>query len=204
LAERQLPRKRQLEIELSKLKILETPNLRLEQYPVSPEAAAELLYMAGFEHDDLEGQIIDLGTGTGRLAVGAALMSRADVIGVDVDARALELARQNAKTACVKVEWVQSTIDKIDGTYDTVIMNPPYGTRTLHADTRFLDKAFQLAPVVYSIHKASTRTFLARYVHKSDRRIAEARSMSMKIAHLYSFHTRRWKSVEVDIFRIVG
>jgi len=138
------------------------------------------------------------------LAVGAALMSRADVIGVDVDARALELARQNAKTACVKVEWVQSTIDKIDGTYDTVIMNPPYGTRTLHADTRFLDKAFQLAPVVYSIHKASTRTFLARYVHKSDRRIAEARSMSMKIAHLYSFHTRRWKSVEVDIFRIVG
>jgi len=204
LAEKQLPRKRQLEIELSKLKILETPNLRLEQYPVSPEAAAELLYMAGFEHDDLEGQIIDLGTGTGRLAVGAALMSRADVIGVDVDARALELARQNAKTACVKVEWVQSTIDKIDGTYDTVIMNPPYGTRTLHADTRFLDKAFQLAPVVYSIHKASTRTFLARYVHKSDRRIAEARSMSMKIAHLYSFHTRRWKSVEVDIFRIVG
>ena len=131
-------------------------------------------------------------------------MGSVQIVGVDVDPRALELARENAKTACVKVEWVQSTIDKIDGTYDTVIMNPPYGTRTLHADTRFLDKAFQLAPVVYSIHKASTRTFLARYVHKSDRRIAEARSMSMKIAHLYNFHTRRWKSVEVDLFRIVG
>ena len=203
LAEKQLPSKRQLEIILSKLKILETPKLRLEQYPVSAEAAAELLYMAGFEHDDLEGRIIDLGTGTGRLAIGAALMSRAHVVGVDVDARALELARENAKTAGVKVEWVQSTIDELDGTYDTVIMNPPYGTRTVHADTRFLDKAFQLAPVTYSIHKASTRTFLARYVHKSNRRIAETRTMSLKIPHLYTFHTRRWKSIEVDLCRIV-
>ena len=203
LVDKQLPSKRQLEIILSKLKILETPTLRLEQYPVSPEAAAELLYMAGFEHDDLEGRIIDLGTGTGRLAIGAALMGSAQIVGVDVDPRALELARENAKTAGVKVEWVQSTIDNIDGTYDTVIMNPPYGTRTIHADTRFVDKAFQLAPITYSIHKASTRTFLARYVHKSNRRIAEARTMSLKIPHLYSFHTRRWKSIEVDLCRIV-
>ena len=203
MAEKRLPSKRQLEIVLSKLKILETPTLRLEQYPVSAEAAAELLYMAGFEHDDLEGRIIDLGTGTGRLAIGASLMGSAHVVGVDVDARALELARENAKSAGVKVKWVQSTIDKLDGTYDTVIMNPPYGTRTIHADTRFLDKAFQIASITYSIHKASTRTFLDRYVNKSRRRIAETRSMSMKIPHLFSFHARRWKSIEVDLCRIV-
>src|SRR5207247_10954812 len=116
LAEKQLPSKRQLEIILSKLKILETPKLRLEQYPVSAEAAAELLYMAGFEHDDLEGRIIDLGTGTGRLAIGAALMSAAQAIGVDVDGRALQLGTQNAKTAGVKVKWVQSTINEPDET----------------------------------------------------------------------------------------
>src|SRR5207247_4042607 len=96
LAEKRLPSKRQLEIILSKLKILETPTLRLEQYPVSPEAAAELLYMAGFEHDDLEGRIIDLGTGTGRLAIGVALMGSAQIVGVDVDPGAIKLARQDA------------------------------------------------------------------------------------------------------------
>src|SRR5438046_10676842 len=117
--------KRQLEILLGKLKILDKPNLELEQYPVSAEAASELLYMAGFEHDDLEGRIIDLGTGTGRLAIGAALMSQANIIGVDVDVRALELARENAKTAGVKVEWVKLTIDNIDGTYAMVIINTP-------------------------------------------------------------------------------
>src|SRR5207249_4590335 len=84
LADKQLSSKRQLEIRLSKLKILDTPKLRLEQYPVSSETADELLYMAGFEHNDLEGRIIDLGTGTGRLAIGAALMSPAHVVGVDV------------------------------------------------------------------------------------------------------------------------
>ena len=68
--------KRQLEIRLGKLKILESPRLKLEQYPVSPEVAAELLYMAGFEHDDLHGKkIAELGTGTGRLAIGAAPVS---------------------------------------------------------------------------------------------------------------------------------
>src|SRR5439155_19561393 len=119
LVDKQLPSKRQLEIILSKLKILETPTLRLEQYPASPEAAAELLYMAGFEHDDLEGRIIDLGTGTGRLAIGVALMSPAHVVGVDVDARALELARENAKTAGVIVECVHSDIEKFNGRFDT-------------------------------------------------------------------------------------
>jgi putative methylase len=204
LADNPRPSKRQLEIQLAKLKTLETPNLRLEQYPVSPEAAAELLYMAGFEHDDLKGRVIDLGTGTGRLAIGAALMGAKQVVGIDVDSRALELARRNAETVGIQVEWVESDIDHVDGMFDTVIMNPPYGTRNVHADTRFLDKAFQIARVTYSIHKSSTREFLIKYVQKSKRRIDEARSLKMKIPHLFDFHNRKWSSVEVDICRVLG
>ena len=98
MADKTRPSKRQLEIQLGKLRILEKPNLKLEQYPVSSEAASELLYMAGFEHNDLDGRIIDLGTGTGRLAIGAALMVAKGVVGVDVDERALTLANQNADT----------------------------------------------------------------------------------------------------------
>jgi putative methylase len=204
LADKTRPSKRQLEIQLAKLKTLETPTLKLEQYPVSPEAAAELLYMAGFEHDDLKGHIIDLGTGTGRLAIGAALMGSKHAVGVDVDPEGLALARQNAKTAGVEVEWVESDIDKLSGSYDTVIMNPPYGTRTVHADTRFLDKAFQLAPLTYSIHKSSTREYLVEYIQGSNRRIDKARSLRMKIPHLFNFHSRKWSDVEVDLFRILS
>jgi len=194
--------KRQLEIQLGKLKFLEKPNLKLEQYPVAAEVASELLYLAGFEHSDLNGRVIDLGTGTGRLAIGAALMGAEAPVGVDMDERSLDLARENAETAGVEVEWVQSDIDKVNGRFDAVIMNPPYGTRTSHADTRFLEKAFQLAPVAYSIHKSATRDFLAQFVKKSNRQVDQVRSMRMEIPHLFEFHEKKREKVEVDLYRI--
>ena len=191
-------------MQLAKLKILENPSLRLEQYPVSPRVAAELLYMAGFEHDDLQGRTVDLGTGTGRLAIGAALMGCTRVTGVDVDSRALALAHENAKMARVDVEWVQSQVEELGGSYDVVLMNPPYGTRKVHADLRFLDKSFQLAPVTYTIHKSSTRNFLSNHVKKTGGKIDEARSMTLEIPHLFSFHRKSSENVEVDILRIVA
>ena len=194
--------KRQLEIQLGKLKILEKPNLKLEQYPVSSGVASELLYMADFEHDDLDGRVIDLGTGTGRLAIGAALMGAKEIVGVDVDEQALAVAKENAETVEVEVGWVQSDIEKIKGKFDSVIMNPPYGTRTSHADTRFLEKAFQLAPIIYSIHKSATREYLVEFVTKSGRQVDQVRSMRMEIPHLFEFHEKKRTMVEVDLYRI--
>jgi putative methylase len=201
-ADKTKPSKRQLEIQLARLKILEKPSLKLEQYPVSSEAASELLYLAGFEHNDLDGRVIDLGTGTGRLAIGAALMGAGKVVGVDTDKRAIALARENGETAKVRVEWVESDIEKVSGRFDTVIMNPPYGTRTSHADTEFLKKAIELAPVAYSIHKSSTRDFLLQFMTKLGAQVDQVRSMRMDIPHLFEFHEKKRATVEVDLYRI--
>ena len=160
--------------------------------------------MAGFEHTDLRGGTIDLGTGTGRLAIGAAMVGSSNVVGVDVDERAITLARENALSAGVKIDWVISDIAKIAGKYDTVIMNPPYGTRSPHLDVRFLKRAFTLAPVIYSIHKSSTRDFIQRIIAKKDRTIDELRSMALDIPHLFPFHNRKWESVDVDLYRILS
>ena len=196
--------KRQLEIQLGKLKILQTPQLRLEQYPVSAKVAAELLHMAGFEHHDLQGETIDLGTGTGRLAIGAATMGSKQVVGVDIDERSIALARENAIAAGVRVEWVVSDIKEVVGAYNTVIMNPPYGTRSSHADVQFLERAFELAPVSYSIHKSSTREFLRRVIERKNRRTDAVRSMSLDIPHLFPFHQKKWEKVDVDLYRIMS
>jgi putative methylase len=204
LVEERTVSKRQLEIQLGKLRILQTPQLRLEQYPVSAKVAAELLYMAGFEHHDLQGETIDLGTGTGRLAIGAAMMGSRRVVGVDQDERSIVLARENAVAAGVKVEWIVSNIKEVAGRYDTVIMNPPYGTRAPHLDVRFLERAFELAPVSYSIHKSSTREFLRRFIGMKNRKVDAVRSMSLDIPHLFPFHNKKWKNVEVDLYRILS
>lgn len=195
--------KRQLEVKLGKLKTLESPQLRLEQYPVSPEVAAELLYMAGFEHDDIHGkEIVELGTGTGRLAIGAALMGARSVLGVDVDERTLILARENAAGLGAVLDWATQDIEDVKGKFDTVLMNPPYGTRLRHHDINFLLKAFQLAPVTYSIHKSSTRDYLSGFVKKQGRIVDEIRSMRMAIPNLFSFHKKKWAGIEVDVYRI--
>jgi predicted RNA methylase len=202
MADRKHLSKRQLEAQLSKLKVLEKPNIKLEQYPISSLVASELLYMASFEQNDLEGRVVDLGTGTGRLAIGAALLGADETVGVDVDERALAIARENAETVEARVEWVHSDIEKIDGKFDAVIMNPPYGTRTAHADTRFLEKAFQLAPVIYSIHKSATREYLIQFLIRSGWHADQVRSMRIEIPHLFEFHEKKKGIVEVDLYRI--
>lgn len=46
---------------------------------------------------------------------------------------------------------------------DTVIMNPPFGTKIKGADMQFLRAACSLGPQqIYSLHKSSTRT----HIHK--------------------------------------
>jgi putative methylase len=204
LAEERTISKRQLEIQLGKLRILQTPQLQLEQYPVSAKVAAELLHMAGFEHHDLHGEIIDLGTGTGRLAIGAAMMGSMRVVGVDIDEKSIALAKENALAAGVQVKWVVSDIKEVVGRYDSVLMNPPYGTRSPHLDVEFLERAFELAPVLYSIHKSSTRDFLRRAIERRNRRIDAVRSMSLEIPHLFPFHQKKWENVEVDLYRILS
>lgn len=194
--------KRQLEVQLGQLQTLPDPQLKLEQYPVSPEVASELLFMAGFEHNDLQDRIVDLGTGTGHLAIGASLMGANHVLGVDIDPRAISVAARNARKATTNVDWLVSSIDAVRGPFDTAVMNPPYGTRVPHGDTMFLGRALELAPVVYSIHKAAARPFLLRLAKKKGWRVDTVRSMRMKIPHLFEFHTKKWKAVTVDLYRV--
>ena len=160
--------------------------------------------MAGFERDDLQGATVDLGTGTGRLAIGAALMGARKVVGVDLDEGAIALARENEVAAGVQVQWVVSAIVDVEGRYDAVIMNPPYGTRTPHLDVKFLDRAFELAPIVYSIHKSSTRDYLKQAITSRNREIDEIRGMDLDIPHIFPFHHKKRKSVQVDLYRITS
>lgn len=197
--------KRQLEINLSKLKIREDPDLSLEQYPVSPEVGAELLFMAGFEHGDIIGRnVLDLGSGTGRLAIGAGLLGAKEIVGVDVDPISISLARQNARKSRVQVKWILGEVNTVQGKFDTVVMNPPYGTRKEHADIKFLEKSFRVADIVYSIHKSSTRTYLRELIARHGKHVDEIRSTEMILPHLFEFHHKKWKSISVDLYRIIG
>ena len=56
-----------------------------------------MLYIATYANSDIIGKsVLDLGCGTGRLALGAAFLGADSVVGVDVDRLAIKTARENA------------------------------------------------------------------------------------------------------------
>jgi len=202
-SKRMLLRKRDLTIQLQSIQTHPQPKVRLEQYTVPADLAAEILFQACYVHDDIERKsIIDLGTGTGRFAIGTALLGADYVIGVDSDEPALKIAQANARRLKLKIDWVLGEIDPLRGLVDTVVMNPPFGTKEEHADTRFLKVALRLASVVYSIHKTSTRGFLVRWLDRHKTHPEVIISDKLEIAHQFQFHRKRRQYVDVDVYRI--
>src|SRR3989344_6126679 len=58
--------------------------------------------------------------------------------------------------------FINSDVKEFDKKVDTVIQNPPYGTKDKHADREFLVKAFQISNKIYSMHKLSTSSFVEK------------------------------------------
>ena len=77
--------------------------------------------------------ILDIGTGSGCIAISLAkLLKNSVVTAVDVSEKALEVAKKNAKTNDVDVNFIKDDIlnpkkpELIDNQYDIIVSNPPY------------------------------------------------------------------------------
>jgi putative methylase len=225
--QKRLARKLDLEILLSQAKPHPTPSPDLEQYTIPPDVAATMLYTAAYASDDVVGKkVLDLGCGTGRLALGAAFLGAKDVIGVDIDKTAVKAAVDNSIRAGLKerVQWVVADIDVIHGSFDTVLQNPPFGVQKRGADRKFLKRALELGKVVYSLHKSSqedrtfvrklkagrnavpviSSAFLEKFIEKNGGRIRAVYALVMTVPHMFSFHTERKHEFVVDLYVIEG
>jgi len=161
------------------------------------------LLLAATVYRDISGKLVlDLGTGTGRLAIGAALLGARRTIGIDIDPVAIAIARENSAVANVDVEWVVGDLDAIRAGFDTVVMNPPFGTKRRHVDKIFLRKAVSVAPVVYSIHKSATREHILGYLERFGCRVSSIHEYMLDIPRMFERHQKRIHSVKVDCYRI--
>jgi release factor glutamine methyltransferase len=73
-------------------------------------------------------RVVDIGTGSGAIALALA-DERPDlrVMGTDVSADALAVARANARRLGLEVEWLQGDLlEPVPGPVDAVVANPPY------------------------------------------------------------------------------
>lgn len=197
---------KQLEMTLQRVRGFSRPQAALEQYQTPAPIAARLLYHALMK-GDIEGKrVCDLGCGTGVLAIGAALLGADTVVGVDIDERALALARENAALLDAEVTFLAADLQeggcqKRIGACDTVIMNPPFGAQKAHADRPFIDCALAVAGVTYSIFNAGSIPFLVAYTAQKAE-ITEKIGGAFPIKRTFAFHTRDVQVIEVEILRL--
>ncbi|AFL94939.1 hypothetical protein CL1_0734 [Thermococcus cleftensis] len=190
---------------LSRLRGFPEPKPELEQYRTPGNVAAELLWLA-YSLGDIGGKIIaDLGAGTGVLSVGACILGAGKVYAVEVDEKALGVARENASSLGVEdcIEFVHSDVSKFSRRVDAVVMNPPFGSQRKHADRPFLLKAFELSDVVYSIHlaKPEVRRFIEAFVKGAGFRTTHRIPLPFEIPAQFFFHRKRLERILVDIYR---
>jgi len=193
---------------LSKVNEHPEPKVSLEQYTLVSEEVSDLLWTIETVFGDISRKVlVDLGCGTGRLAIGSALLGASYVIGVDIDEVALRVAANSAKKLGVedRTSWILGSVKNLNLRADVVIQNPPYGVKREGADRPFLEAALRIAPIVYSLHKSGQRNrrFLKRFIKDLDGVIDRIIPLKVTIKPIFKFHTKRSYKVDVDLYRII-
>jgi putative methylase len=224
-AQKRLIRKLELELFLSQIKAHPSPNVNLEQYTLSESAAANMLYVAYVQSGIVGKRVLDLGCGTGRLAIGAAFLGAESVVGVDIDKKAIEVAKENSVNVGLQYcfDWVVADIATITGKFDTVLQNPPFGVQKRTADRRFLEKALEVANSVYSLHNhpvtdkrlvSSLKTgggqpiqieanpFIKRFVEERGGRVVSVYALCLAIPKMFDFHNKGRREIAIDLYVI--
>lgn len=204
---------KKLEEYLQSVDTFEKPKVLLEQYITPSHIASNFLFTVQNNYDDLDGKLVaDLGCGTGMLSVGSAILGGAHVVGFEIDAEALMVAKNNVDEMEVpNVDFIQCDVIEglaVEGSlwhkaFDTVLMNPPFGTKkNAGMDMKFLKVALQLSRnVVYALHKTSTREFIKKKTKElrvEGKVIAELR---YNLECSYKFHKKSSVDIKVDVWR---
>ncbi|MEM3700432.1 MAG: METTL5 family protein [Candidatus Bathyarchaeia archaeon] len=224
--QKRLVRKLDLELFLSQITPPPTPKPSLEQYTIPADVAATMLYMAAYTYNDIINKtVLDLGCGTGRLALGAAFLGAKHVVGVDIDKSAVKMAFENSLKTNLKgkVEWIVGDIDVMHGKFDTVLQNPPFGVQKPKADRKFLKKALETGKVVYSLHKspykdkafvkklkarkngiilAAPSPFFEKFIETHGGKIRAVYVTVMTIPHIFPFHTKKKHEFVAELYVI--
>uniref|UniRef100_A0A8B9T6G5 Methyltransferase-like protein 5 n=3 Tax=Anatidae TaxID=8830 RepID=A0A8B9T6G5_ANAPL len=202
---------KELESCLQQVDTFESPKLLLEQYPTRPHIAACMLYTIHNTFDDIENKTIaDLGCGCGMLSIGSAMLGAGFCVGFDIDAEALEIFNSNLEDfELTNVDFIQCDVcslsDSMSETFDTVIMNPPFGTKhNKGMDMIFLKTALQMAKTaVYSLHKTSTRQHIQKKADEWEVKMEVIAELRYDLPASYKFHKKKSVDIEVDFIRFL-
>ena len=98
--------------------------------------------------------------------------------------------------------WSLIQSSQSDERHQLVLENPPFGTKTKHIDKLFLEKAFKVGKVVWSMHKLSTKIFVEAISKDYGFRITDVYKYDFPIKAVFKFHEKPVKAIAVALWRM--
>jgi putative methylase len=198
-------KKKELEIMLQKVPLFENPIPHLEQYITPASIVADILFLAS-QFNDIEDKIVvDLGCGTGIFSFGASFVNAKEVFGIDIDENSIKTAKRYAKEIDQDITFLKQDISDVFIKCDTVIMNPPFGAQksSKRADRKFIEKAFEIAKVAYSLHLSDTIPFIEKMILSLNGEIKFYKDYIFPIRYTFDFHCKKSINYNVTLIRIL-
>ncbi len=196
--------KKDLEVLLSKLKQIDSPNIFLEQYPTPSNIAAEILWTA-FMQGDIKNKIIaDLGCGNGILGIGCLLLGAKKVFFLDNDSQSILITKKNILDLNLKnYILLHKDIKDFNEKVDLVIQNPPFGIQKEHADRIFLIKAMENSKKIYYFHKIESKSFIENLASNYNFNLNQIVNFKFPLKKTQDFHSKKVHTVEVSCFFLI-
>jgi len=200
-------KKKELEKIVGSIPDFSNPRVELEQYASPPHLVSRLIWVAAFTFNDIiEKNIIDLGSGTGRIGLAAAFLGASQVTMVEIDKRAARTSWEEAKRLSLDtaVDVVCSDIKtfNVSRKFATAIQNPPFGVHRKGADIEFLKASMKLALVVYSVHKHEALDYLIKWTASKGVRANVIFEETILLPRIYKFHYKQRHEVKVVVVRL--
>ena len=126
------------------------------------------------------------------------------LFGIDIDYDCIDIAKKHAIKNNLEIDFLAEDIKDFHKKCDTVIMNPPFGAQksNIKADRKFIEKGFEIAKVLYSIHLGKTIPFVNKLVSSLGGNIFFSKDYIFPIKWMFEFHDKECVNYNVTLLRI--
>jgi putative methylase len=128
---------------------------------------------------------------------------------IDIDDKVIKIAKNNLKFAekelrikLDKAEFIVEDVRKFNKKADVILQNPPFGVKVKHADKAFLEKAVEIAPVIYSFHKLESSRFIDKFTKQKGFKMSHFWTFDWPLKMTMKFHAKRIHRVKVGCWRL--
>ncbi|CAO3563153.1 unnamed protein product [Mortierella alpina] len=156
------------------------------------------------------------------LSIAAAMLGSSYNVGFDIDPDAIAIAQENCEEFEIDMDFILTDLsatpapatteaessnsrgpyEMMKGKLDTILMNPPFGTKLKGIDMVFLKKGIDLANhAVYSLHKTSTRDHILKKAKEWGVECEVVAELRYNLDKSYKFHKKQSLDIAVDFLR---